>query len=590
MNVSIISRLRAFLRPYRLHMIVVIAATLLVTLMNLAGPWILRDLIRVVTEGDDDVTGLSSPQWLALILLATYLLRGLFEFVKGYVAHVMAWNYVSDLRVAIYEHLQKLSLRYYQDKQTGEVMSRVVNDTQHMEPLIAHNIPDLIVNVALLFGIAGILLYLSPTLALMTMIPIPVILLVVWVFSSRMRNAFRVAQHRLADLNAVLQDNISGMKEIQIFTREKYEHGRVAERSEGYTSNLLRALRLIAVYHPAIEISAALGTVIVVLAGGWAALRGQLPLEDLVAFLLYLGMFYQPVTLLARMNEQVQMAMAGADRVAEVLDVQSDVGEAPRAVALGRVHGRIEFDRVDFSYVPGIPVIQDVSFVLEPGRSLALVGPTGVGKSTIASLIPRFYDVTSGRVTIDGHDVRDLRLTDLRRNISMVLQDVFLFNGTVLENIMYGNPRADRDRVEAAAKVANAHDFIMQMPQGYDTQIGERGVKLSGGQKQRLSIARAVLKDAPILILDEATSAVDVETERLIQEALDNLMVGKTAIIIAHRLSTVRNADQIAVLDDGRIAELGSHDELMHRGAMYRQFVERQYAARAEMAPADGQL
>ncbi len=576
---SMFSRLRGFLRPYRLHMVIVIVATLSVTVFSLAGPWILRELIALVTQGDAlQPDRMALVTRLAAVLLTTYVLKAFFEYVRSYVAHVMAWNYVSDLRVSIYEHLQKLSLRYYSDKQTGEIMSRVVNDTQHIEPLIAHNIPDLIVNVTVLLGITGILIYLNPTLALLTLIPIPIILLVIWLFSGRVRSAFRAAQAQFADLNAVLQDNISGIKEIQIFTREPYERGRVAERSEGYTVKLLRALKLLAVYHPSVEFAASLGTIIVLFFGGRAALQGQLPIEDLVAFMLYLSMFYQPVTILARMNEQVQMALAGADRVAEVLDVESDVVEAPRPVRLKRAQGRIVFENVCFAYQEGIPVLEDISFTIEPGETLALVGPTGVGKSTVASLIPRFYDPTAGRITLDGIDLRDLELQSLRRNISIVLQDVFLFNGTVRENIMYGAEHASPEEVEAAARIANAHDFIMELPDGYDTHIGERGVRLSGGQKQRLAIARAVLKDAPILILDEATSAVDVETELQIQQALNNLMRGKTAIVIAHRLSTIRDADKIAVLDQGRIVEMGNHKELMAKGTVYRRLVERQFA------------
>lgn len=576
---SIVTRLGSFLRPYKVHMIVVLISTLAVTAFSLIGPWLLREVVGIVTGGLAEPGSWERVGFLAAALLAAYVLRAIFDFLKSYVSHVMAWNFVNDLRVALYDHLQKLSLRYYSDKQTGEITSRVINDTEHIEPLIAHNIPDFIVNATVLAGIAGILLYLNTRLALLTLLPIPLLVGVIWFFSGRMRDAFRTANAKLAELSGVLQDNFSGMKEIQVFTRERTEKDRVARRSEMYTRKVLRALLLTGMYHPLVELAASVGTVVVLLYGGRAALQGTLPVEDLVAFFLYLTMFYQPVMVLARMNEQVQMALASSDRVAEVLDVASDVVEAPQPVPVHRAAGRIEFENVCFSYDGKTPVLKGISFVVEPGETLALVGPTGVGKTTVASLIPRFYDPTSGRILLDGVDLRELKLRDLRRNISMVLQDTFLFNGTVLENIMYGVDHATPEQVEQAARIANAHDFITQLPDGYNTRIGERGFRLSGGQKQRLSIARAVLKDAPILILDEATSAVDVETERQIQEALEKLMQGKTAIVIAHRLSTIRNADKIAVLDAGRIVEMGTHADLMARGGLYRRFVERQFAA-----------
>ena len=565
-------------------MVAVIFATLGVTGLNLLGPWIIREVTAVVRT--QSLSGLipwadsigAHLLWLTLIFAATQVIRGGFQFVTSYVAHVMAWRFVSDVRVALYHHLQKLSLRFYHDKQTGEVMSRLVNDTNHIEPLIAHNIPDLIVNSFLLVGITSILVYLHPTLALWTLIPIPFLLFVVLGFSPKMRQAFKAAQEKLADFNAIHQDNISGIKEIKIFTREEHEGGRVQRRSRQYTANLLKALKIMAIYHPSVEFLGACGTMLVIYFGGRAAFAGEIAIEDLVAFMLYLSMFYQPVMLLARMNEQVQMAFAGAERVADYLRVEPDVKEAKNPVVLTGVKGRIDFENVSFRYTENVPVIENISFTIQPGESLALVGPTGVGKSTIASLIPRFYDPVSGRVLIDGVDLRDVELKSLRENISMVLQDTFLFNGTVLDNIRYGSPNATEEEVLEAAKIANAHEFILKLPQGYETHIGERGVKLSGGQKQRISIARAVLKNAPILILDEATSSVDVETESLIQEALQNLMRGRTTLVIAHRLSTIRHATAICVLDQGRIVQYGNHEQLIHEDGLYRRLYQRQFA------------
>lgn len=570
-------------------MAAVIVATIGVSLLNLLGPWILREVLHMLrVEGAEsglaavlslENTGVIQRLLvLTLIYAGAHVLRGFFQFITSYVSHVMAWNYVSDLRVALYHHLQKLSLRFYQDKQTGEVMSRLVSDTDKLEPLVAHAIPDFIVNVLLITGITGILIYLNSTLAFLTLIPIPILILTVFAFSGKMREAFKVAQEKLADFNALLQDNISGIREIKIFTREKHEGRRVRRRSEGYTFDLLTALRIMAIYHPTVEFLGIAGTVMIIFFGGRATLAGTLHIEDLVAFLLYQGMFYQPVMLLARMNEQVQMAFAGADRVAELLVVESDVKEKKDAIVMPRVKGDISFENVSFGYVEGVRVLNDISFRIRPGESLALVGPTGVGKSTVASLLARFYDPDAGRITIDGIDVRDVTLSSLRKNISMVLQETFLFNGTVMENLLAGSPEKREDEVIEAAKIANAHEFIAALPQGYHTHIGERGVKLSGGQKQRLSIARAVLKDAPILILDEATSAVDVETESLIQEALRRLMGGRTTLIIAHRLSTIRSATNICVLSKGGIAQMGPHEALIDEGGMYRRLYEKQFA------------
>jgi len=315
---------------------------------------------------------------------------------------------------------------------------------------------------------------------------------------------------------------------------------------------------------------------VVALYGGRSALAGDIPVADLVAFVLYLIIFYQPIVLVSQLSEYTQRAVASAGRIAEVLDTHPDVEDPPSGKDPGRLRGEVRFESVDFEYVEDVPVLRDVSFTVEPGKTLALVGPTGAGKSTIASLVPRFYDATGGRVLLDGSDVRDLRLSALRRNVSMVLQDTFLFNGTVTENLRFGGEEATDEELLRATRAAGAHEFIRELPQGYETQVGERGLKLSGGQKQRISIARAILKDAPILVLDEATSSVDAETEAGIQDALKKLMAGRTSVVIAHRLSTVRDADKIAVIDGGRIAEMGSHEDLISRNGLYSKLYERQ--------------
>ncbi|MBZ0294867.1 MAG: ABC transporter ATP-binding protein/permease [Anaerolineae bacterium] len=568
-------KLLPFLKPYRWHMLTVILATLGVTVTNLIHPWLIRTLIQIVSDQTSTQEAvLQTVTGLAAVLLTVFVLRSFSTFLKSYIAHVMAWSVVSDMRVALYGHLQRLSPRFYADRQTGELLARVIKDTTDIEPLIAHYIPDLIVNILVIIGIAAILFSLDPVLAALTLIPIPLLVMDGLFFGHRMNNGFRSAARGLGTLSAVIQDNLTGIKEIQIFTQENREHSRVDELSQTNTRDRLYALKMMGIMHPSIELIGAIGMVIVVLFGGRAAVMGQLPIEDVVAFILYLGLFYQPVTQLAQMQEQLTVGLTAIERVNEVMDLEPDVKDMPRSVDPGRVTGRITFDNVSFDYQPDAATLRNVSLAVEPGQTLALVGPTGAGKSTIASLIPRFYDPQLGSIMIDGVDVRDIQLSALRRNISMVLQDVFLFNGSVRDNIRYSNLSASNEEVIAAAKAANIHEFVASLPEGYDTQIGERGVRLSGGQKQRIAIARAVLKDAPILILDEATSAVDTQTEIEIQEALNRLMKGRTSIVIAHRLSTIRNADQIAVLEDGCIVEQGRHHELVQHEGLYNRLHE----------------
>ncbi len=566
-------KLLPLLRPYRWQMAAVIFSAVGITAMNLINPWLIRSLIQVI-QTETGSSAVDHVTTLAIIMIVTYFARALFRYVYSYIAHVVAYRVVGDVRVTVYTHLQNLSARFFSDRQTGELIKRVIQDSQDLEPLIAHFIPDMTTNVLVLIGVGVILFSLNPALALLTLLPMPLLAFSNFFFGRRMRQGFRDSSVRTGILVGAIQDNLVGIKEIQLFTQEQHEHERVNDLSTSAINTRLYALKMQGILVPSIEFLTGIGMVLIVLYGGQAALGGRLAVEDLIAFALYLSLFYQPINALVQMNEMYHVALTAAYHLTEVLDIPPDIDDEPDATDPGRLRGEVVFSDVSFEYNDKVPTLHNISFTVHPGETLALVGPTGAGKTTIASLLPRFYDIASGAITIDNINVREMTVNGLRANISMVLQDVFLFNGTIAENIRYSNPTATDEDIVRAAIAARAHDFIMALPDGYSTHIGERGVKLSGGQKQRLAIARAVLKNAPLLILDEATSAVDAETEAEIQEALNELMKGRTSIVIAHRLSTIRNANQIIVLDRGRVVEQGRHEELIFAHGRYQRLHE----------------
>ncbi len=554
---------------YKSLYIIAVLSTFALTIINLAAPMLLSKMTAVVST---TMTEASKNKILlfTILLIGLYVLRIIFRYLSNYLAHKAAWHLVEDLRVKVYRKIQDFSMSFFHDKQTGDLMSRVVNDTATFELLYAHIIPEMVTNIVTVAGVMAILLSINVKLALLTFIPIPLILFSGWVFAVKIRPNFQKSQKALAGLNAKLQDNFSGVHEIQAFGREDYEEVQILNKTGEYTKAILYALNLSALFHPGVEFLSSIGTILVVGAGGLLAYKHQLSVSDIVAFLLYLSLFYTPITGLARLLEDLQQAYAGAERVMMILDTPTDITNADDAIELSHVQGGIAFEDVSFHYEEEVPVLDHINFTCRPGQMVALVGPTGVGKTTLTQLISRFYDPAKGNILIDGIDIRQVTLQSLRSNIAPVLQDTFLFHGTIAENIGYADPEADLDAIIAAAKAARIHDNIMAMPDQYDTKVGERGMRLSGGQKQRIAIARAILRKAPIIILDEATASVDVETEKEIQKAIADLAGSRTIIAIAHRLSTIQNADMILVLEQGKIVQKGTHEELLEQKGLYQ--------------------
>jgi len=569
---QILRRLFSLLIPYWKTLI--LSALLLVgrAALELVPPLFHREII------DGVITALNLKYLGVLIaaLVAAYALHQLVQIGDNYVRHALGERFIFDLRVRLYAYLQKMSLSFFERTSTGELMSRVTNDLAALEHFVTHGSALTVVDLMRLIGGSIILFVLDWRLAALVLIPVPILAVALRHYNTKIRPVYRRVRARLGDINAKLQDNLSGIRVIQAFAREDLEHQRFTTESERYYRARVEGIRYWSIFFPAIRFLGAMGSVIVLGVGAVMVVKGQLTLGTLVAFLSYITSFYEPINRLTEVDNIFQEAIAAGERIFELLDQTTDVTDAPDAAELPAIKGEMVFDRVDFRYGSGDQVLHDISFTMAPGEMVALVGPSGAGKTSIANLICRFYDPVDGRVSVDGHDLQQIKLNSLRRQVAVVLQDAFLFNNTVFENLLYGNPDATREEIIKAAQAANAHDFIVQLPEGYDTEIGERGVKLSGGQKQRLALARAILADPRILILDEATSSVDAEAEYLIQQALERVLEGRTSLVIAHRLSTVRNADKIIVLDHGRIVEIGKHEALMQQGGLYRQLYQRQ--------------
>jgi subfamily B ATP-binding cassette protein MsbA len=578
----VLKRLFGYLKPYWKQLILIALLLLLWTGLELLPPLFQRAIIDgVIGEAD---TARLAP--LIVGLVGAYVALQLVSAGDLYLRHALGERFILDLRVRLYAYLQRLSLSYFERTSTGEIMSRITNDVNALEQFVTHGSSLTLVDLLRLVGTAVVLLWLDWRLALIVMLPVPLLGLALRRFNARVRPIYRRVRARLGDINARLQDNITGIRVIQAFGQERAALDRFADESRAYYQARVQSIRAWSTFFPAIRFVASLGMVLVLAFGARRVINGDLSLGTLVAFLAYATSFYQPIGRLTEVDNVFQQAIAASERVFELLDELPEIQDASHAVALSQVRGEICFEYVNFRYGAVDPeglgrseagyVLHDVTFHVAPGQVVALVGPSGAGKTSIANLISRFYDPTQGRVLIDGHDLRGVQVKSLRAHIAVVLQETFLFNTTVRDNLLFARPDASAEEMVAAAQAAYAHDFIVELPNGYDTEIGERGVKLSGGQKQRLALARAILADPRVLILDEATSSVDAEAEYLIQQALDQVLEGRTAIVIAHRLSTVRSADKIIALEGGRIREVGDHRELMARGGLYRHLYQRQ--------------
>jgi len=492
-----------------------------------------------------------------------------FQFGQGYLGEYGAQGIAYDVRNDIYRHLQKLSFSWHDRAQTGQLMARATSDVEQLRNFTGRAFLQMAQLIVMGSGIALVLFATNWKLAIASVLMVPLLLRTISYYNDSVRPYFRQAQEELAQLAAIVQENLAGAKVVKAFAREPDEVRKFDRQNDTLQEQYVAAAEVQAFANPLMDVIGNLGTVIVLFYGGFLVISGEISVGQLVAFNTYLLLVVRPIRRLGFLIGQSSRAIAAGERIFEILDAPVDVTDRPGAEPLPQITGRVELDHVSVTYYAGEPVLKEVSFVAEPGQVVALLGATGSGKTTIVNLIPRFYDVREGRVLIDGHDVRDVQLLSLRRQIGMVLQDTTLFTGTIRENIAFGAPRAAEDEIVAMAKAARAHNFIMEFPRGYDTRVGERGITLSGGQKQRIAIARALLLNPRILILDDFTSAVDTETEALIREALDVLMEGRTTFVIAQRVSTVQSADNIIVLDHGEIVGMGNHDELLESNAIY---------------------
>ena len=566
-------RILSYIKPYMHRLIFAMFCTIMAAAGNLYIPWIIKDMIDEVLA-DKNGTMLN---WIAASIIAIFVVRGLFWYGQNYLMSYVGQSVIIDIRAAVFKKLQRLSVSFYDKNKTGTIMSYVTNDVNALQSAMVENTIEMITEGFILIGSAVAMIYLDWRLTLFTVCTFPVVLWFMEFFGKKIRKTGGRIQECTADITSVLQESVASARVIKSFVREDYEVDRFdVENRANFRANMKNA-QLMATLTPVVELVAAIGVTMIIWYGGNNVINGTITAGSLVAFLTYAVNISNPIKRLTRVIGNIQKALAAAQRVFMIIDMPEEIAESRDAKQLPEVSGKVEFQNVSFAYDDKGNVITDLSFSVKPGEVIEIFGPSGAGKSTIANLLPRFYDVNKGDIKIDGHSVREVTLDSLREQVGIVPQETMLFNGSVYNNILYGRLDATKEEIEAAAKAANAHDFIMQLTDGYETKLGDRGVNLSGGQRQRIAIARAILKNPRILILDEATSALDTESERVVQEALDRLMVGRTSFVIAHRLSTVRNADKILVLEKGNLVESGTHDELLALDGMYAHLYKIQY-------------
>ncbi|HOX03765.1 MAG TPA: ABC transporter ATP-binding protein [Candidatus Paceibacterota bacterium] len=571
---EILRRVSVFLRPYRGLAIATVGCALLSLAFAFAFPkftqWIIDEIIGPRRPG--------SLTALCAALMGALILRDGFNSLRILVNNTFEQRVIFDMRRRVYAHLQRLPVRYFDQRASGDLMTRILEDVQAVERLLIDGTEQGSVAVLSVAGVLVILLATHPLLAAVALAPLPLLAGGALAYTLTARHRYRLQRQAATALNALILDNLLGIRSIKAFEREPHEESRFAERALELQRCNLRIMRAWALYSPGMSLAAALGTVLVLLVGGRQVLADSMSVGELIGFLFYLHLFYDPIGRLHGLNQMLQSARAAGERIFDIFDVAAEGSAPERALALpASIRGEVVFEQVTFQYASHDsprPVLCGISLRASAGQMTALVGPTGSGKSTLVSLLPAFYEPTAGRIFIDGHDISRVRLESLRSQIAVVGQEPFLFNGTIRENILYGRLRATAAELEAAAQAANCLEFIRRIPQGFNARVGERGIRLSVGEKQRISIARALLRDAPILILDEATASVDTATERLIQQALERLLARRTSFVIAHRLSTVRHADQILVLHQGEIVERGTHSQLLGAGGLYARLAQ----------------